>query len=444
MKRGAVLLLSSLFLVSAFVPTATAAESKALFNGDGSARALDLSIPLLNALPVVGSTLQGLTVGLTSTLFSSDPKAQGAAIGNCGILPADVKVPLPVGLPCTSDTTETSSAPVGDAGDGVQKCASALSIAIVELVTSCANSVSKIVENRPVSLNNGGVATLNLGLADLSGLLGLNATDTAAGLVDTVTGLLSGVLGTVQGLAPVPALDLKGAVQQVLDQLKGLGVAKLATIQAGLSSTDLTNEGTITNVVSSAAGAKVGLLGLTNALSDGLLIVDVSLSKALASWNDATGTANSSSTPAVATIKVKDLLNLVPGDYLTSGIDASLLNSLLAPLAGTILDSGIELASATPPQTGNNVIASTSGVALRLLRGLGESAPGARDGGIALRLAAADVRLAGDVVKAAQVAPALPVTGGPTFLFLVGAAALATASPFVARKARKMRRSEAA
>jgi hypothetical protein len=427
-------------MVSAFMPSATASEAKALFNGDGSARALDLSIPLLNALPIVGPTLEGLTVGLTSTLFSSDPKAQGAAIGNCGLLPASLKLPLPVGLPCLSDATELSAAPDGEPGDGVDKCASALSLGIVDLVTSCANSVSKIVDARPVSLNKGGVATLNIGLTDLGGLLGLNVTDTAGGLVNTVTSLLSGVLGTVQGLAPVPALDLQGAVKTVLDQLAGLSVAKLATIQAGLSSTDLTNDGLITNVVSSAAGAKVGLLGLTNALSDGLIVIDVSLAKAIAQWNDVTGSATSSSTPAVATIKVKDLLNLVPGDYLTSAIDASLLNSLLAPLAGTILDSGIELASATPPQQGNNVVASTSGVALRLLRGIGESALGARDGGISLRLAAADVRLAGDIVKAAQVAPALPVTGGPTYLILGAAALLGLGSPLVARRARKLRK----
>jgi hypothetical protein len=457
MKRSAVLLLSCLFVLSAFTPAATAAESKALFNGDGSARALDLSMPLLNSpllgalpalgsgsggLPVVGDLLKGVTVGLTSTQFNSDPKAQGAAIGSCTLLPANMKLPLPVDLPCIAGATEVSSAPgeVQAQGDGVEKCTSNLSVAIVELVTSCGSSTSHIAENRPVSANKAGVATLNLGLTNLGGLLGLNAADSSGQLLESVTGLLSNVLGTVQGLAPVAPLDLKGAVQGVLDQLKGAGIAKLATIQAGVSATDLTNEGGITNVVSSAAGTKVGLLGLTNALTDGLVIVDVSLAKALASWNDATGTAASSATPAIATIKVKDLLNLVPGDYLTSGVDASLLNGLLAPLAGTILDSGIELASATPAQQGNNVVASTSGVALRLLRGLGESAVGARDGGLTLRLAAADVRLAGDLVKAAQVAPALPVTGGPTYLFLAGAAALATASPLMARKARKLRK----
>jgi hypothetical protein len=470
-KRSAVLMLSCLFVLSAFMPSVTAAESKALFNGDGSARALDLSMPLLNSpllgalpalgnaagalpvvggaagggLPVVSDLLKGITIGLTSTLFNSDPKAQGAAIGSCSLLSSSVKLPLPADLPCLSETSMTSSAP-GDVtaqGTGTEKCASNLSIGIVELTSSCGSSTSRIESNRPVSLNKAGVATLNIGLTNLGGLLGLNAADTTNQLVDTVTGLLGNILDTVKGIAPVAPLDLKGAVQQALDQLKGAQLAKLATIQAGFSSTDVSNEsGNITNVVSSAAGSQVGLLGVTNALSDGLVIVDVSLAKALATWNDVTGVASASSTPAVATLKVKDLLNLVPGDYLVSTVDAGLLNSLLAPLSGTILDSGIELASATPPQEGRNVVASTSGVALRLLRGLGESASGARDGGLTLRLAAADVRLAGDIVKAAQVAPPMPVTGGPTYLFLVGAAILATGSLLIGHRARKLRKAE--
>jgi membrane anchored protein len=452
------------------MPTATAAESKALFNGDGSARALDLSMPLLNSpllgslpalgssvgslpvvggaagnggLPVVGDLLKGITIGLTSTLFNSDPKAQGAAIGSCSLLSSTVKLPLPVDLPCLSESSQTSSAPgdVAAQGTGTEKCASNLSVGIVELITSCGQSNSYIEANRPVSLNKAGVATLNIGLTNLGGLLGLNAADSTNKLVDSVTSLLSGILGTVQGIAPVAPLDLKGAVQQVLDQLKGASLAKLATIQAGFSTTNVSNEsGSITNVVSSAAGSQIGLLGLTNALTDGLVVVDVSAARALATWNDVTGTASSSSTPAVATIKVKDLLNLVPGDYLTSTVDAGLLNGLLAPLSGTILDSGIELASATPPQQGNNVVASTSGVALRLLRGLGESAVGARDGGLSLRLAAADVRLAGDIVKAAVVQPALPTTGGATYLFLAAAAILATGAGVVGRKGRKLRK----
>jgi hypothetical protein len=472
-KRSAVLLLSCLFVVSAFVPTATAAESKAIFNGDGSARALDLSMPLLNSpllgsvagltgglsglpvvggaanganpsgLPVVGDLLKGVTIGLTSTLFNSDPKAQGAAIGSCSLLSNTVKLPLPADLPCLSETSQTSSAPgdVAAQGAATEKCASNLSIGILELVTSCGASTSSIEGNRPVSANKAGVATLNVGLTNLGGLLGLNATDGVNQLLAPVTSLLSGILGTVKGLAPVPVPDLQGAVQQALDQLKGASLAKLATIQAGFSTTDVTNESnSITNVVSSAAGSKIGLLGLTDALTDGLVTVDVSLAKAMASWNDATGVASSSSTPAVATIKVKDLLNLIPGDYITAPVDAGALNGLLAPLAGTVLDSGIELASATPPQQGNNVVASTSGVALRLLKGLGESAVGAKDGGLTLRLASADVRLAGDIVKAAVVAPALPTTGGATYLFLAAAAVLATGSGVIGNKARKLRK----
>jgi len=227
----------------------------------------------------------------------------------------------------------------------------------------------------------------------------------------------------------------------VLDQLKGASSAKLATIQQGSPRpTQQTSPGASPNVVSSAAGSQVGLLGLTNRSDRRLGHRRRLAAKALATWNDVTGTASSKLHSRGRHAQVKDLLNLVPGDYLISTVDAGLLNGLLAPLSGTILDSGIELASATPPQQGNNVVASTSGVALRLLRGLGESAVGARDGGLSLRLAAADVRLAGDIVKAAVVAPALPTTGGATYLFLAGAAILATGAGVVGRKGRKLRK----
>lgn len=440
MKKVAVFVVTFVFVLTAFAPTSSGLEAKPVFKGEGAARALDLSLPILNALPALGQDFKGLTLGLTSSTFSSDPKANGIAIGSCGLLQSGLSLPnLPAQLPCSNDSVESSAAPDGNAGDGNATCASALKLAIVNLVTSCANSLSKIEGGRPVSLNNGGVADLNLDLADLSNLLGLNVQDTTNQVVNTVTGLLTNVLGTVQGVAPVAPADLKGAVENFLEQIKDVNVAKLATIKAGLASTDVTNQGQITNVVSQAAGAKIGLLGITNALEDGLVIVDVSAAKAIANWNDVTGIAEASATPALATIRVKDLLNLVPGDYLQSTVDASALNSLLQPLAGTILDSSIELASATPPQKGSNVVASTSGVGLRLLRGVGESSAGARDGGIVLRVAAADVKLAGDIMKAIPAKPALPVTGGPTYVFLVGAAMLGAAAPFLARLGRRLR-----
>lgn len=452
MKRLIVTLLSFVFAVGALAPASSAAETKPKFQGEGSARALDLSIPLLKALPALGQNVsenlgenfKGLTLGLTSTQFSSDPMAKGMASASCELLPTGVSLPkLPADLPCSKESVETSSAPEGNGGDGVDSCATVLKVSIVDLAAACANSLSKIENQRPVSLNKGGVADVNLTVTDLSKLLGLGVEDTKNQLTNTVSGLVSQVMGTVQGVAPVAPAQLQQAVGNVLNQIRDLNVSKLAAIKAGTASSEVTGQGAIETLTSQAAGAKIGLLGIGNPLEDGLVIIDVTAAKATATWDDATGTAKASATPALATIKVRDLLDVVPGsDYLSATVDAGLLNNLLAPLSGTILDSSIDLATATPSQEGRSAAASTSGVGLHLLKGVGESAPGARDGGLILRIASADAKIAGDVATATPIesAPTLPRTGGQTYVFLAGAALLAIAAPLFARLSRRIGR----
>jgi LPXTG-motif cell wall-anchored protein len=459
MKRIATSVLSFVLVVGALAPVASA-DAKVVFSGSGSARALDLSLPLVNSLglggllgnlPIAGQladgVFKGLTVGVTSTTFASEPKASGFAIGNCSLLPANVGSlsVLPVDLPCINDAVETSSSS-GDNGDGVAKCASNLELAVVTIKTSCANSTSKIVDGLPLSTNEGGVATVEVGLGNLN-LLGtdLNVGATVDGLIAPVTGVVTNVLGTVNGLtSSLPLPIVNELPNKVADLLKGLNLKTLVKIEAGAASSNVNSSAGITTVISQAAGARVGLLGVTDALADGLIMVDVSVAKAVATWNDITGTANANATPAIATIKVKDLLDLIPGDYITADVDLSVLNGLLAPLQNTILDSGIELASATPAQSGNNVSASTTGVGIALLRGFGESSPGAKDGGIRLRVAAADVQIAGDLVKAETVDAPLPHTGGATPMFLAMAAVLAVGGAFLYRFGRKVQKSGSA
>lgn len=470
MRRLAVSLTSLILLAGAMVPAASADEVTTAFRGAGSARALDLSLPLLKSLPLLGGLsgdtvsplgavpavnqlLKGLTVGITSGVFVSKPAASGAAIGLCGLLPDGVGLPplplpalpslpvLPVDVPCTQSSVETSSAPEGNPGDGMDSCSEQLQIAIVNLTTSCANSASRIEGAMPVTLNKGGVALLNLELANLPDLLGLNVAATRDALVDQVSSVLGNVLGTVQGLLPVTPLDLQGAVESLLAQVRSLDLTRLATVQAGTTSTNATTQGNGTSVVAEAAGGKIGLLGITNPLTDGLVIIDVSAARAVAAWDNATDAAASTATPAVATVQVRDLLDLVPGDYLTAAIPALDLNNILAPLAGTALASSVELASASPAQSGQNVVASTSGVLIHLVKGLGESAPGARDGGIKLRFAAADAAVSGEVVNVV-VAPPLPHTGGPTTVFMLGAALLGAGGTTLAAVRRRLLRRE--
>lgn len=454
MKRLAFAAITVVLILGSLAPAASASvEPSVLFQGLGAGRALDLAAPLLRVLPagVVDKLVKGITVGFTSSTFNglSNSKATGAAVGDCSLIAAGVSLPALGNLPCSGDAMETSASD-GDNGDGNQTCRSALSLAIVDLVTSCANSVSRLEGVRPLSQNSGGVAEVNVGLdLNLLKLLGLDisAQDTLDQVVAPVLGLVKGVLGTVPAvgeLTPSQTSSLTDQITGLLNQIAG-SAGKLATVRAGLASTDVTNAGVVTTVTSQAVGAEIGLLGLTDALKDGLIMIKVGAARATASWNDAAAVAEASATPAVATIKVRDLLNLTgsPDGYITANVEAPALQNVLNLLAGTPLESTIELASATAPQRGPSVAASTTGVGLHLLKGLGASSLGAKDGGLLLRLAAANVSMSGDVVKAEVVQPPLAVTGGPVYAFLGGAAVLAAGAPVVYAVARRIRRKAA-
>src|SRR5205823_9456995 len=78
MKRIATSVVSFVVVVGALAPAAGASDQgNVVFAGSGSARALDLSLPVLGALPLVGSltnaaNFRGLTAGVTSAQFGSD------------------------------------------------------------------------------------------------------------------------------------------------------------------------------------------------------------------------------------------------------------------------------------------------------------------------------------------------------------------------------------
>lgn len=447
MRRFALAALAAALVLGSLAPAALAAEAQVSFQGVGVARALDLSVPALNALPVSAvQNFTGLTVGATFAQFNGigSARAVGQAIGHCGLLPSAVSLPV-VGSACSQESMEVSASDA-DNGDGQARCQN-LGIGIVNLATSCANSRSFIDAGRPAGSNQGGVAEVNIGL-DLALLkslgLPLDVQATKDQVVNTVVGLVNQVVATVpavQQLTGTQVNDLVGKINTLLDQIiKGTG--KLATIKVGLATTDVTNQGVVTTVTSTAMGAKIGLLGIADALSDGLVIIDVSAAKATALWNDATGQAEAFATPAIATIKVKDLLGLVnPGGYITASVEAPALMNVLAPLNGTPLETTIELASATPKQVGQSVSAATSGVGIHALKGLGASSLGATDGGLSLRLASASVSMSGDIVKAETVSAPLPLTGGPTHAYIALAAILAVGAPMFLRTARRVRAS---
>jgi hypothetical protein len=496
-KRLLVVPIVVMFLMTAFIPASSAAEAQVVFLGQGQSNALQLSLPLLNILPGVSSLLGGLAKGLTvghteSTFEGLNPaQANGLAIGVCsllgsnllnlpavggtlpGTLPSLGALPVLGSLPCTGqDQVESASA--GNQGSTTQQCGTNLSLAILEIQTACADSMSTVAGGRPVSQNDAGVASITVSLLPnilgtaglgsllnslgLGNLLGSGATNTStSGLLggltsnlpivgNLVNGLLGPVLQNTLGgtLTSGQSSDLLGSVTQLLQNVLG-GATSLLSLSLGQGSTVLSNNGSASTEVSQAAGATVGLLG-------NLIQVTVGAANATVNWNDATGQASSSASPAIATVKVGNLLDPTGAPLLNLPINLPDLSGLLGGLletqdqagditllGGTPLQTEIKVASATPAATGSNVTANSTGVGIDALEGLGASSASAFDGGLRLNLANASASMAGSIAKVQSAAPALPITGGPTYVFLAGAAVVGVAAAHLLRSSRKLR-----
>ena len=493
MKRLLVVPVVMMFLLTAFVPASSADTPNVVFMGQGQSSALDLSVPLLNSLPgnLLGSILgnlgslgKGITAGHTETTFEglSNPSVNGLALGLCSLLGSNL-LSLPAvgstlpgtlpglgGLPalgsiCSGQTQATSSS-AANHGSTTQAC-QALSLAILVIKTACSQSYSTIEGGRPVSQNSAGVAEIdvallpdvlgNLGLNSLLGSLGLGnlggggVTGTVSGLPlvgplvnNLVGGLLGPVLGSAQGspLGVGDTANLVSSITGLLQNVLGAG-GNLVSIKLGTGSSVLSNNGAATQETAQAAGADIGLIG-------GLIDIQVGAANSTVVWNDASGAATADASPAVAHIKIANPLG--GGNLLDLPIAVPSLNGLLGGLlsqtdqagdltllAGTPLETTIKVASASPHQTGRNVTASSDGVSILALKGLGASSVGGTDGGIRLRLASSSSSVAGDILKVQAAAPSLPITGGPTYVFLAGAAFMAVAAAHVLRNSRRMR-----
>jgi hypothetical protein len=486
----------AVFLLSALVPAAMADTPNVVFMGQGQSNALDLSLPLLNILPGLGSLLgnlqKGLTAGHVETTFEglTNPQANGLALGLCGLLgqsilslpasgagtlpgnlPALPGVPSLSGLLC-SGQAQVQSASAGNHGSTTQSCASDLSIAILTIKTGCASSYSNIENARPVSNSQAGVAEIDVALLpNLLGSLGLNnllatlglgggagVTGTAGALPvvgplvnQLIGGLLGPVLGNVLGgaLSPAQNNDLLGAVTGLLQNVLG-NAGNLLQIQLGTGQSLLSGNGAATQETSQAAGAHIGLIA-------NLISIDIGAANSTVVWNDASGQATADASPAVAHLKIGNLLDPKGGPLLDLPIALPSLGNLLGGvlggvlgasdsdgsitlLKGTPLETTLKIATATQHQVGRNVTASSDGVSVLALKGLGASQPGAMDGGLRLRLASSSASVAGDVLKVQAAAPALPITGGQTYVFLAGAALVGVAAAHVLRGSRRLRR----
>jgi hypothetical protein len=372
--------------------TPAASQNASAYALSGDARAAELAI---------GG--QGVTLGAAISRADSKPSAEGLAAGQCSLLG---DAPEPSKVTCEESTTETSSSP-GEGGEAGATCA-APSLpdplgTVIVLATACGSSSSTIAKGVPTTLNEGKVAEAAVEL-DLSGL---------SGELQGVKEQVVDALQDLTGQAPEP---IRTALDQILNVVD---VGQAGKVQIGVATSNI---GAVPNgieVVSTAAKARIGVLGIpeldddgnpvpgsANATTNGILIVEIGQSTASVTVDTEKATAEAAADPAIVRIKVRDITQLKP-TYTEIPVAPGQSQTVLE---GTPLESTITAANSEISNEGTKAAASSAAVRLDLIKGV--------QGGIQLAL--------GRTTAAAQVQPAaeppepetqpdtepLPVTGG--------------------------------
>jgi hypothetical protein len=406
MKRAFSLLVVAVF-VAAFSGSSGAATNAPAFAISGDARALELGI---------GD--QGVTLGAAISVADSKPSAAGLAAGQCGLLGDN---PDPTKVTCAETTTETSSFP-GDGGkDGATCAAPALPDplnTVLSIATACGSSQSGKAGAFAGTANEGQVAEAAVNL-DLSGL-SQQVEDVKDQVVDAIRGIVD--------QAPDP---VKTALDQILDVIDA-GQAGQLKIGTATSTISPTKDGV--QVVSTATGAVVGVLGIpdlnaqgnpipgtADATEDGLLIVEIGTSETTVAVDTDAATAKAAASPAIVTLKVRDITQAQP-TYTEIPVAPGETQTVLE---GTPLESTVIAADSVIENKGTTAAAASNAVRLDLIKGV--------QGGIHLALGrttgAARVQAAPQEppVQPEPEEPPLPVTGArnlvPLGLLLLAGAA---------------------
>ena len=381
-------------LVALAVPAGAAKDASARFSLAGEARALELAI---------GG--QGITMGVALARADSTPSAEGAGAGQCTLLGDD---PDPDSLPCSENTTAKSSYP-GERGDGKLQCAAELPAPlndVVDLKIACGSSRSGLTRGLPFTRNHGKVAGLEITLP-------VGAVFEAAP-VDQLVSSLTDTLAPVLGHAPE---EVHAAADSLIDLIGDLRATEAVKIELAPSFSRIQPKGKKIDVSSDSAGALIGLVGIpeghldgtsasvsADPLENGLVIIEVGRAQASASIRTDDAAAAAAATPALVTVKVRDITKPEP-TYVTVTVAPG---ETVTVLAGTPAESTITAADATVEENGNSASAVADAVRLDLLKGV--------NGGVSLALARATAAATGEVVKPApptKKAPEpLPLTGG--------------------------------
>lgn len=412
MSRRLPVVLVLAVLVAAALQSAAPAAEKLSFALSGEGRALEVAV-----------ANEGVTLGVALAKVDSAPSALGIAAAQCELLGDNAD---PTALPCSEAQTEQTKYP-GNPGDDTPTCAGALPEPINTLVRvelACGSSQSGASNGIAWTRNEGSVAKLSsqLPTAPL-----LPDTDAA---VDQLVDQLTTVLQPVLDQTPQEVQD---AVETVVGALDAVEPTDLVEAEIGVARSDVLTKGTKTTVASRSAAARVGILALPTQLGEqvsdvigtpldeGLVIIEVGQATADATIDRTSATAASTASPALVTVKVRDITKPEP-TYVTVSVAPG---ETVTVLQGTPAESTITAAAATTKQSKDSAMAAADAVRLHLLKGV--------QGGIQLGLgrttAAASVeRETKTLPKPPQTRPkTLPSTGG-TDLTLPAIAMLAAAT----------------
>jgi len=394
-RRLALLTVVGLIFAAVALPAGAAGKATATYGLSGEARALEVAL---------GD--QGLTLGLALARADSSPLARGVGAGQCTLLGEN---PNPDDLPCTDETTVKSSSNAPTSPDS--KCGGQLPeelAAVLILRVACGSSTSELTNGKPATHNSGKVAALKAKLP-----VGALLPDAPAE-IDQLTDQLVGALQPILDQTPK---EVRTAVEGILELLDNVAETELVAADIGTSSSNIVPKGDMIKVSSDSAGARIGLIGVpavdvsgnaiagtADPLENGLVIVEVGTAAASAAIDTDKATAQAAASPALVTVRVRDITQDEP-TYIEQSVAPG---ETITVLENTPAESTITAADSTTDVDGGSARAAADAVRLHLLKGV--------EGGLKLGLARATAAAA--VKSAVKPAPPLkkpeplPVTGG--------------------------------
>lgn len=366
----------------------------------GEARGLEL-----------GFADQGITLGAAVSRGDSTPTASGLGAGQCDLLGDGNE--SPEDITCNDAASEKSSAP-GEEGNNGETCASpplpAPLDTLLELSVACGSSESDVAGGVPTTLNAGRIGTLAAQL-DLGGV--------SPDLDNVVEDVLDG-LEEVIGQLPQPAQDVLRDILATLDE------GEAVRLNLGPARSDIIPDGDTIEVISTAKGAEIGLLGIpdldrggdpipgtANALEDGLVTIEIGDAMSRAVINTREVSAQAEAKAALVRVKV---LNITETPPVYEVIEVAPGESRTI-LPGTPLESTIIAGDSATDEKEGVARAASDAISLHLLKGV--------EGGIQLGLARTTAAATvvqdkpEDDVKPREPTEPLPATGGTDFPVLL-------------------------